>query len=244
MNLPNLVRSLFSLLVLFALSTQVHSLNLYLDPFEGGKIKDRHQNYFKKHMKELGCDIQFAQAAEEADLLLAIPSTISSNYRPFLSVDTFNKLPLNLSIMVKSSRAVDSLEQLKGEAIAIIHPYAQMGFLSGFIELAAQGFELDESTVFESGRYDGALALLLHGDVFAAAIPHPLAEKWKTKNKLSVLAQSTMSEMPQLWINKSIQESEQDASSCATAFLKLKNRERRDKRFAVFPMWVEGFSSL
>lgn len=223
-------------------------LNIFLSPSEGGKLKPKHKEAFVNYLSNNKCHIQFSGQKNNADLLLGLESTIPDGFEPYLKTKTYADLPLNLSVLVKSSRSVDRLDQLKGEPLSIINTYSEMGFLSQYVELAVQGLSLEESEIFESGRYDGALALLLHGDVFAAIIPNPLAEKWKKENNLIIIANSSANELPYLWIksdDKLIKEANGSHSkACSAALVKLGTRNRRDKRFSVFPLWLEGFRYL
>ena len=245
-TLPVISYVIFCLLLISSIqNVSAGEMNLYLSPTEGGKLKPTNQTALVNYLSENECKISFTNSKANAHLLLSLQSTIPGNYHPYLKIKTHANLPLNLSILVKSSRSVDHLDQLKGEPLAIIHPYSEIGFLSQYVELAAKGLSLEESPIFESGRYDGALALLLHGDVFAAAIPYPLAKKWKVKNKLNIIATSSSNEFPYLWIRSDIKELKQSTiKACSLAFVKMGTRNRRDKRFSVFPLWLEGFSAL
>lgn len=244
------IKCLLISLFLFSISQWgvAQEFNIFLSNYEGGKLKAKNKEAFINYLSNNQCHIQFSDSKNNADLLLGIESTVPNGFEPYLKVKTYLDLPLNLSVLVKSSRSVDNLEQLKGEPLSIINAYSEMGFLSQYVELAVMGLSLEESQIFESGRYDGALALLLHGDVFAAIIPNPLAEKWKKENNLNIIANSSANEFPYLWIkldNKLIQEaSGSNSKTCSAALVKLGTRNRRDKRFSVFPLWVEGFSYL
>lgn len=222
--------------------------NIFLSPAEGGKLKTRNIEAFINYLSKSQCHIRFTDKKNDADLLLGLESTVSDGFEPYLKIKTYSGLPLNLSVLVKSSRSVDRLEQLKGEPLSIINAYSEMGFLSQYVELAVLGLSLEESEIFESGRYEGALALLLHGDVFAAILPNPLAEKWKKENNLNIIANSSANEFPYLWIksdDKLIKEADgSNSKACSAALVKLGTRNRRDKRFSIFPLWVEGFNYL
>jgi len=215
--------------------------NLYLDEFEGGKIKAHHQQTFIEYMANNNCQLTITDKANHAQIMLAMDNTKPKTFNPWLTASTYQDTPLSLSVVVKSSRGLDNLAQLTGERIAIVHSLAQMGFLNEIGDLNAQGLDLNSSDVFESGRYDGALALLLHGDVFAAVLPTPLAMQWQTKNKLSLLANSATQQRPYLAIHESITLARADAKQCEQAFLTLNENSKKAGLLSVFPLWVEGF---
>jgi len=83
------------------------------------------------------------------------------------------------------------------------------------------------------------MSLLLHGDVFIAAIPGPLARQWKEHNKLSIIAESAPFQLGELLINESMSRNQRE--SCTQAFLSLSKTNRRDKKMDIFPAWLMGF---
>lgn len=234
-------------MLLAAQMSNGQSLSLFLAPTEGGKLKPHHQKAFAKSLQEYQCKITFSQDVTDANLILATKATVADGYEPLLKAKTYANRPLNLSVLVQKSRGVDALEQLHHERIAIIHSVSEMGFLSQFPELSEQGLRLEPGKVIESGRFDGALALLLHGDVFAALIPQPLAEKWSFENKLTIVAQTTTNHQPYLWLQSSLRRNNtnyQTIQNCREALLTLDKKTNHKKYFSIFPLWLEGFESL
>lgn len=225
-------------------------LDFQLDMSEGGRLTAKSISQFESYMTEQGCDLEVNTQAKQGnenspDLYFSALSHIYNNkgiqppLTKALSVATINNEPLTITILIKSSTNVDDISSLTGERLAIISHNSYLGGLHAKDLLSKFGASLDKQKIYETGNYFGAMSLLLHGDVFIAAIPGPLARQWKTYNKLSIITESEPLESGGMFIKPSVPQTIR--SLCIAAFTSLKKEHRRDKKMDIFPSWLGGF---
>ena len=236
------------LLLYWLISSPVYAdaLSFGLDLSEGGRLTPKAVSQFETYMAQQDCELKI-EATNKPDITKLYFSPLISavdllNKQKILSISTLNSEPLTITILVKSSTGVDNLSSLQGKRLAIISHYSYIGGTTAKDILAQSGIKLEEKKVYETGNYFGAMSLLLHGDVFSAAIPGPLARQWKDHNKLSIVAESQGFSTGGLFIASDIDKSKK--ALCIAAFSSLKKKNRRDKRMNIFPSWAAGFKAI
>ena len=249
MKKPFLLKAaLLSIVLLGNSQAYAAPLSFALDLTEGGRLSSKAISQFEKHMAKQGCELaivaessQDLESLENVDMYFSVDSAElrSTHLMPALIAKTINNEPLTVTILIKTSTNIDTLASLQGERLAIISHNSFLGGEQAKQLLTDSGISLDNSKTYETGNYFGAMSLLLHGDVFIAAIPGPLARQWKEHNKLSIIAESAPFQLGELFINKSM--TERQRRSCTQAFLSLSKTNRRDKKLDVFPAWLAGF---
>ena len=163
-------------------------------------------------------------------------------YEPLVVVRTWQDYPLTSTVLVKSSTGLTNLTGLKGQRIAYISEGAYMGRLVAEKLLSDASVQPRGNSIYLTGGYEGSMTMLLHGDVFAAVIAGPLANRWAKANDLTIVVESEPLDIGYLWIKASLPE---DINTvCRNAMLSLQRESRRDKRMKVFPLWVEGFNPV
>ncbi|GGC60971.1 PhnD/SsuA/transferrin family substrate-binding protein [Marinobacter halophilus] len=214
---------------------------------EGGSISLRARQAFEHHMKESECPVRVesrAQNDEAGEIVFSVmpasaPYAAGQPVTARLTARTYENTPLTATVLVKASTGVNSLESLEGERLALVSKTSVLGFVPVRELFADAGVDFNEGQLFITGSYEGAITLLLHGDVFAAALPAPLSARWAKANGLSMVAQSLTPLAGYVTISDSLAESRRQA--CVKALQSLERSSARDKRMDVFPVWVEGF---
>jgi len=220
-------------------------LNFGLDLTEGGRLSSKATTQFEKHMAEQNCELTIVDetslSLESLDLYFSVAEAglAPTHLLPALTARTINDEPLTITILIKSSTNIDTLVSIQGERLGIISHKSFLGGEQAKRLLTDAGIRLHNSKIYQTENYFGAISLLLHGDVFIAAIPGPLASQWKEHNKLSIIAESKPFQLGELFINTSVTKSQRE--SCTQAFLSLSKANRRDKKMDIFPAWLAGF---
>lgn len=225
-------------------------LTFSLDVTEGGRLTPKAIRQFEHYMAKRQCKLNIHKKKpnqyKSSDLHFS-PLPLSQQqaksmhlqYNQKLTVSTFNKEPLTISILVRSNTRTDEFPSLKGERIAIMSKGSYIGGSKTGELFSTLGIDINNETVYETGSYVGAFALLRHGDVFAAAIPGTVARLWGGKNNMVIIAESEPIKVGGIYFNKSVNQSTRH--SCSIAFKSLNIENRRDKKMNIFPAWVESF---
>jgi hypothetical protein len=227
-------------------------LSFGIDLTEGGRLTKKAITQFESYMKRQGCYLKIEPQVKPTTksasdfYFSALDPTLNQDEQLFLqdkdrvlTASTLNNEPLTITILIKSSTNIENLSSLKNERLAIISHSAHLGGRQAKRLLAESGVSLDIGKIYETGNYFGALSLLLHGDVFIAAIPGPLARHWKTYNKLSIIAESSAFNLGGVFSKPSLPQAIK--SVCIQAFRSIKKEHRRDKKMDVFPSWLARF---
>jgi len=218
-------------------------LSLSLDLTEGGRLSPKAISQFEQYMAQQECEIKvLTKKTIESDVYFSaqLNSTQSlPSYIRRMKAFTIDNRPLTMSILVKSSTNLEDLSSVQGERLAIMSHDSYLGGVLSKKLLTDIGIKLIPAKVYETGNYFGAVSLLLHGDVFIAAIPGPLARKWQGHNKLSIIAESAAASLGELLFKPSLPESK--IESCIKGFSTLTKINRRDKKMKIFPSWLGGF---
>jgi hypothetical protein len=223
-------------------------IHLYIDSSEGGDVSNRNVVRLKKYLLKNQCDVDIViesldKAIEKFASFIFSPldRLIPENYSILTNIKVFNDEALSSSILVRNSTGISDIENLKGVRFALLNKDSVTGYqlpLSIFNQ-AEIALNLDKVTVVQSNT--SAISLLLHKDVFAAAIATPLAKKWAKTNDLRVVATSDSVSSGALLVNKNV--SLETTQKCLNAFNMLTMDNSKLKRvMKVFPAWVAGFS--
>lgn len=236
---------------------QENAITFAIELQEGGRLTNKAVSLFESYMERQSCSVIVIEqphrkphSKQQPDLLFSVKQTETNqdseaddnpfpNYEPFLIARTINDEPLTITLMTKSSANINDITSLQGERFAVLSQDAFLGGKLAIELLAKSGVDPSSNTLYQTGNYLGSISLLLHGDVFFAAIPGPLARLWKDSNKLSIIAESSDYQLGQLLIKKGMKN--ELRKNCQQALLKLKPSHKRDKKMAIFPAWFAGF---
>lgn len=222
-------------------------LSFMLVSGEGGSQAYRSTFSFEEYMAERGCDVKvsFVNNNVNGSVLyfsakpLSIPLVDSKKYQRLAKIKTYQNEPLTSAVLIKASTGVSDLKSVEGERLSVVSKRSYLGWSKIEMLYNDAGVSLDKNDIYEAGTYEGAIALLLHGDVFVAGLPGPLAKRWATANNLSIIAESEALSVGDVWIRGRV--SDDQKQDCKEALVSLTRTNRRDKRMSVFPAWVEGF---
>lgn len=151
---------------------------------------------------------------------------------------TRDNTPLGTAWLIKSSTGITDIKRIENEHIAIGPEGAFLGREEPLRLLREAKVKVDTLTPFVSREYQGMMVLLLHGDVFSAAVPTPLAQAWAPANNLTVMLQSTQHYTGGIWGPENLSQ-----NPCIQAFFELKKSGFKDSRFTLFPEWLTGFQA-
>ncbi len=238
---------ILSLSLVFSMNVGSDTLPFMLMPEEGGSQASKARRSFEMYMAESGCKVKVIfinKSIKESDMYFsAKPSSISQDdhkqYDRLVKIKTYNNIPLTSTVLIKSSTGISDLKSTRGERLSVVFKGSYLGW--GEIQnlYSNAGIKLDERDVYEAGSYEGVIALLLHGDVFVAGLPGPLAKRWAIANNLTIIAESEEISVGDVWIRKQLTDDKKQA--CKKSLVSLQRTNRRDKRMSIFPAWVEGF---
>lgn len=235
------------------------TFNFSMSKSEGGQLRKRSMQRFEKFMHDRHCSISISpflnnpstssttDFTTNSDIAFsAIPSLTTKELKE-LSYEVTNQviikdeLPLTMTLMIKKSAEINEISSLQGERFAIVSNESYIGGKIAKTLLSNASVNLSQSDIYETGSYLGAMSMLLHGDVFFAAIPGPLARQWKDYNKLDIIAESSSFKLGTIYMKETLPE--EIKLNCQRAFNDLK-RDQHNKEMIVFPSWVEGFESV
>ncbi len=240
--------SIVIVLFSFIISIKVFSapLELVLPLGEGGSQTSRSIESFKQYMlkRECSVDLKFKEGGVAGDIYFSAAPQASlgqevRDYETLNRVKTYKNFPLTTAIIIKASTGVSDLSSVAGERLSIISETSYLGGEQVRKLYNDEGVVLDDENIYLTQHYEGAITLLLHGDVFVAAVPGPLARRWEKANNLNIIAESEPLDIGGMLIKKALSEAQK--TLCESAFVDLKRTTRRDKRMNIFPAWVEGF---
>lgn len=201
---------------------------------------------FEKYMSASGCSVEvdFIQSTDAGVFTFSYaPQSIQpvdqTRYELLVQARTYSDYPLTSALVIKASTGIKDLNSAKGERLGVVSQSSYLGWQ--LIQELYQnvGIKLGNADIYETGGYEGSMAMLLHGDVFVAVLPGPLARRWAKSNKLYIIAESEPQDIGQLWVDKKLSAGKKQ--QCKSALLNLQRTTGRDKRMKIFPDWVEGF---
>lgn len=224
--------------------TEAAPLQLRIDAAEGGRQSQTNITALEQYLEGLDCDVQVMKEddSKSADLFFntkPVAQAFENKYQRLVAPATWQNYPLTSAVLVKSSTGITEAQGVAGQRIAFVSENAHLGRTIALQWLSAQGVDVAEDTAYLTGDYQGSMTMLLHGDVFSAAIAGPLAHRWAGANDLTLLYESEPQDIGYVWIRKAV--SSELQQRCQLAFEGLQRESRRDKRMRLFPLWLEGF---
>ena len=252
----NLNRYLFCLIIIcnvwfFLTNTALanEQLSLYIETTEGSEPSKRRADKLKKYFHLKQCPIQKisygnqAAASTNSDFIfIPLQPPLPDRFVKLADINIVNGEKLSASIVVRKSTAIKDVSNLDGIYIAFLSPDSVTGYKLQQRIFKDAGVAHDEKKITYALRNVAAVALLLHKDVFAAAIATPLAKKWAKLNGLLIVATSEEVEAGGLWVNQSV--STELIENCSKAFGQLSKKGINNKYLMkFFPAWVESFST-
>jgi len=243
----NYRKNILLLFLLASMKVSAEPLSFMFMKGEGGSQSSKAKLSFEAHMLESACDVKvsFVNDGINGSGLNFSAKPLSSalidekQYEPLVQVRTYKNYPLTSAVLIKASTGISEIKSIEGERLSVISRSSYLGWEVIHKLYSNAETKLDDKDIYETGGYEGAIALLLHGDVFSAALPGPLARRWLTANKLTIVAESDELSIGEVWVRKQL--SDDQKQTCKKALIALERTNRRDKRMDVFPAWVEGF---
>ncbi len=220
-------------------------LNLHINISEGGDVSKRKSQRLLDHLSNNGCKINSISSEihtsiplEASFAFLPLERDILEGYSKVADINIFNDEKLSSSILVRSSTGISNISSLKGVRIALFSSESKIGYQLPQALFNTANIVLNNKKITTVQTNLAAAALLLHKDVFAAAIATPLANKWAKSNSLTIVATSSTINPGNLWAHKTVPLD--TANTCVQAFSEL-NKTNDKKLLALFPAWVNGF---
>ena len=142
--------------------------------------------------------------------------------------------------MVKPAPA--NITSLSNERLALLAPPNPIGNREALNTLQQANVTVNPRKLFYTTSYQGAVALLLHRNVRAAAVIGPLARRWYIANDLQPLIETPVDYIAVIMIARHIPENQ--STPCIRAFDQLTRTSRRDPLMKLFPEWLTGFHSV
>lgn len=219
-------------------------LQLRVDAAEGGRQSQSNITALEQYLGGLGCDVGVMgeDDPDKADLFFntrPVTHALEDDYQRLVAPATWQGYPLTTALLVKSSTGITEAQGVAGQRIAFVSGNAHLGRNIALQWLSDQGVGVTEDAEYLTGDYQGSMTMLLHGDVFTAAIAGPLARRWAEANDLTLLYESEPQDIGHIWISKAVPSDQR--KRCQLAFKGLQRESRRDKRMRLFPLWLEGF---
>ncbi len=225
--------------------TEPAPVTLEIDHKDGGKTGKRHLSNLLAALNEEGCKVVAHDTTSDTPAQLLFdsrPVNMVSNERPDYRLIARAKtlegeLSVRGAILVHASTGIEELTTLQGESISFVSTGSWSGYKLTSQLLEASGVTESRDNFFFVGNHVGALSMLLHSDVYVAAIAEPLAIRWADANDLSIVAVTDEVETSGWWINRN--SSEEQIASCTQALSKLDR-----SRLKAIPAWIDGFVTV
>ncbi len=229
---------------LFFCSMPVNSadaLTLGINTAEGGVYKSRYVRSLTQWLADRECPltIQVAQTGVSGDLVFDVRSRNPSDVL-LLAVTGLGADDLNSQWLVRKVAGPGGVASIEGERVALLSPASYIGHQVPLQQLQQHGIKLDALTVLQSDQYQGAAVLLLHGDVYAAAVPKVMAKGWLEANDLVVVSEQATDVSAGIWLQRT-RVTDAALEPCLNALSCLTRSGRRDLKMRLFPEWVAGF---
>ncbi len=235
-----------------SLSNTPAGLSLYVNVAEGGEISKRRQNHLQDYFQNSQCNIKlidsgFKSAAESAADIVFMPlkQDMAQPYQQVFGLTVIDDHLLSASILVRSATPISNIAELADVRIAFLSLESITGYSLQKALLNEAGVTLNKGLIRFTNSDLGAMSLLMHQEVYAAAVATPLAKKWAKANDLMIVAQSQPVATGGLWMKNGI--ALENKARCKDAFKKLfdKDQNSKVKNLAkIFPVWVKGFSPV
>lgn len=188
------------------------------------------------------------QAPEPALIFNVLPGKsvealpVQPGYRIVAKGDVIDNSPLTLKWLSLRQQNLSHITSLNDERLALLAPPNPIGNHEALNTLQQANVTVDLNKLFYTTSYQGAVALLLHRNVRAAAVIGPLARRWQHANDLQPLIETPVDFIAVIMIAHDI--SENESTLCIQAFDQLTRASRRDPLMKLFPEWLTGFHSV
>lgn len=190
---------------------------------------------------ERSCPLRVLTAddGEPADMVFSVVPTEDRPRLGFLAIAEPDVELRSVWLMRRTTAAV-GLPGLAGEGVALLSQGSPLGHDMPRAMLRRVGLDDADYMIFIADNYQGAVTVLLHGDVMAAAVPSPLARRWAEANDLEVVAESDIAFVAGFVLRDGVMLS----TACRAALSTLQREGRRDQRMKLFPEWVNRFRQV
>jgi len=202
------------------------ALSFHIDTSEGGDISTRRIESLKSYLQQNKCNVQHITTAKDAVennkshiIFSPLRTASDSNMKNLAELQLINDQPLAGSILVRSSTGIKNLQNLDGVHIAFLSKHSITGHQLQQQLFQQAGILHKEDKITLTQTHSAAAALLLHGDVFAAAIATPLAKKWAESNNLIIVSTSEAVTKGGLWAAQNLDDD--SFNHCRKAFINL-----------------------
>lgn len=275
---------IFFVLLLCVQFSLVGSVDSYAEPLkfgintaEGGLVKPRYQAALERWLLDQGCkaDVVAQLDGAQGDLVFDVRADRQGSAlqdAPLLVPIELTSEDLDSVWVIRRTALGGGIESLIGERVALLSELSLIGYQRPLAQLAMLGVTKDQLTVLHSDQYQGVMTLLLHGDVFAAAIPRVFAQRWLESNGLAILYEpmSTKGESRVTKGDPGAMKGDPGATketqalqvgiwatpssfnrggavlanyeTCVQALTGVRRSGRRDLKMRLFPEWVTGFT--
>lgn len=216
-----------------------HSLSMTIDTYLNPEISQNHLDAMSIWLESNNCKIAMRAASNSnSDLLFAIFPENDAPNNHILLAKTRDDEPLKVVWLVHRSTGASELSSIRGQRVALLPKSSLLGHQVPIKQLTDAGVNTNDLTIYTSEEYQGAVALLLHGDVSAASAPMPLAKPWATANDLNILTNSETIYVSGIWQLTD----NRMTTGCINAFASMKRESRQDLKMKLFPEWLQGFT--
>ena len=242
---------LLNVILLFLLSLEVSAatpFSLYINSAEGGEVSNRKTEELKQYLNQNGCYIENIEVGTKAVsqinsdfIFIPLEQGHLDSYTKLVAIKMINSEPLSSSILVRGSTGITDLKDLEGVRIAYLSAESKLGFSLPQAMFKSIGLNhLNDRITFTQTNI-GAMSLLLHKDVFAAAVASPLAVKWAKANDLNIVAMTDVVGSGGIFVKRS--SSKMETGKCQKTFISLSEKTRKNKKLLrIFPAWINGFT--
>lgn len=217
----------------------VNPLSMTIETYLNPTINEDQLFTMNEWLQSNNCKITIQSGREKnSDLLFSVFLENNVSPQPVLMAKTRGGEPLKDVWLVHRSTGANELSSISGQRVALLPQSSLLGHQAPVKQLTDAGLKIDDLTIYTSEEYQGAIALLLHGDVMAASAPLPLAKPWANANDLTILTNNEAVYVSGIWqlsANLITQE-------CIDAFVNIERESRQDLKMKIFPEWLEGFT--
>ncbi len=238
------------LLFLLLFSSEVSavtSFSLYINSAEGGEVSNRRTEKLKQYFNQNGCHIKNIEVGTKVAsqinsdfIFMPLEQENLDSYTKLVAIKMINSEPLSSSILVRGSTGITDLKDLEDVRIAYMSVESKTGFALPQAMFKSIGINHANDRITYTQTNIGAMSLLLHKDVFAAAVASPLAEKWARANDLNIVSVSEIVEVGGVFVKQSLSKAETE--KCQNSLVSLSEKTRENKKLLrSFPAWVSGF---
>jgi ABC-type phosphate/phosphonate transport system substrate-binding protein len=216
-----------------------YSLSMTIDTHLNPAINQGHLDAMNTWLESNDCTITIQAASKnDSDLLFAVFAENDAPKNHIFLAKTRDDEPLKVVWLVHRSTGASELSSIRGQRVALLPKSSLLGHQVPIKQLTDAGVNTNDLTIYTSEEYQGAVALLLHGDVSAASAPMPLAKPWATANDLNILTNSETIYVSGIWQLTD----NRMTTGCINAFASMKRESRQDLKMKLFPEWLQGFT--